>query len=80
MVRNLALDLKSLRVNLVSPGVVDSDMWGGDREGLMEEFARSTTIGKVGSTDEVAEAYLYLLKDTNVTGSCVSTNGGSLLI
>ena len=36
--------------------------------------------GRVASPEDVAEAYLYLLKDTNITGTTVSTNGGSLLV
>ncbi|KAJ5860306.1 uncharacterized protein N7529_007616 [Penicillium soppii] len=78
MTRNLALDLKPLRVNLVSPGVVDTPLWGSD--GVPKEMSGYTTLGKVGTPEEVAEAYLYLMKDTNATGSCISTNGGSLLL
>jgi NAD(P)-dependent dehydrogenase (short-subunit alcohol dehydrogenase family) len=76
--RTLALDLKPLRVNLVSPGVVATPLWGSD--GPPEEVKNQTALGKVGSPEEVAEAYVYLMKDTNATGSCVSTNAGSLLL
>ncbi|KAF3395902.1 putative oxidoreductase YkvO [Penicillium rolfsii] len=78
MTRNLALDLKPLRVNLVSPGVVATPLWG--TNGVPEEMSQHTTLGKVGTPEEVAEAYVYLMKDTNATGSCISTNGGSLLL
>ena len=78
MTRNLALDLKPLRVNLVSPGVVATPLWGS--AGVPNELKNHTTLGKVGTIDEVAEAYMYLMKDTNATGSCVSTNSGSLLM
>ncbi|KAL1967360.1 hypothetical protein VTN77DRAFT_3144 [Rasamsonia byssochlamydoides] len=79
MTRNLALDLKPLRVNLVSPGAVDTELWGPDREKLIAEFAKTAHLGKVATAEEVAESYIYLMKDTNATGSVVSTNGGSLL-
>ncbi|EAW07070.1 short-chain dehydrogenase [Aspergillus clavatus NRRL 1] len=78
LVRNLALDLKPLRVNLVSPGVVETPMWGPG--GVPDEMKKDSLLGKVGTPDEVAEAYVYLMKDTNATGSCVSSNSGSLLI
>ncbi len=42
-------------------------------------FGKGLLLGKVGSPEEVAEAYLYLMKDSNATGSCVSTNAGALL-
>ncbi|KAH6867859.1 short-chain dehydrogenase [Thelonectria olida] len=78
LTRNLALDLKPLRVNLVSPGVVVTPLHGPG--GVPDEAKKHTTLGKVGTPEEVAEAYLYCMKDTNVTGSCISTNGGALLI
>lgn len=78
LTRNLALDLKPLRVNLVSPGVVTTPLWG--QNGVPDEVKNHTTLNKVGAPEEVAEAYIYLMKDTNATGSCVSTNAGSLLV
>lgn len=78
LIRNLALDWKSLRVNLVSPGVVDTPLWG--PQGVSEAIKKSTALGKVGTIEEVDGAYVYLMKDTNATGSCISTNGGSLLL
>lgn len=78
MVRNLALDLQPTRVNLVSPGVVATPLWGS--AGVPDEMKNYTTLGKVGTVEEVSDAYVYLMKDTNATGSCVSTNAGSLLL
>ena len=65
-------------MNLVSPGVVDTPLHGPG--GVSEDFKSATTLGKVGTPEEVAEAYLYLMKDTNATGSSISTNAGSLLL
>ncbi|KAL3476824.1 hypothetical protein BJX99DRAFT_227432 [Aspergillus californicus] len=76
--RNLALDLKPLRVNIVSPGAVHTPMWGS--EGVTEEVARHTLLGKVGTVEEVAEAYVYLMKDSNATGACINTNSGAALL
>jgi NAD(P)-dependent dehydrogenase (short-subunit alcohol dehydrogenase family) len=78
LTQNLALDLKPMRVNLVSPGAVATPLWGS--AGVPEGLKNSTTLGKIGTAEEVAEAYIYLMKDTNATGSCVSTNAGSLLL
>lgn len=79
--RGLALDLAPIRVNAVSPGVTDTPMWGpdGQRSQMMDMFAKTALLGKVGTADEVAEAYIYLMKDSNNTGSCISTSGGVLL-
>ncbi|KAI5921254.1 hypothetical protein F4810DRAFT_678990 [Camillea tinctor] len=79
--RGLALDLAPIRVNLVSPGATDTALLGtGDKRAWMvERLAKECVTGKIGSAEEVAEAYIYLMKDTNSTGACVNTNGGRLL-
>jgi NAD(P)-dependent dehydrogenase (short-subunit alcohol dehydrogenase family) len=79
MTRNLALDLAPLRVNLVSPGATDTDLWGPNRAQMQEAAKKDAFMGKLGTPEEVAEAYIYLMKDTNSTGGCVTTSGGNLL-
>ena len=78
LVRNLALDLQPTRVNLVSPGVVATPLHG--PVGVSEEFNKHTTLDKVGAVEEVAEAYIYFIKDTNATSASISNNAGSLLL
>ncbi|MCJ1244659.1 hypothetical protein MMC30_001858 [Trapelia coarctata] len=84
MTRGLALDLKPVRVNLVSPGAVETPLWDAMSGEAFEKFKvgikSKMATGVFGNPDDVAEAYLYLLKDQNVTGSCISTNGGALLM
>lgn len=84
MTRGLALDLKPIRVNLVSPGMVDTELWDGIEESRRREMFNAASArlptGRVGRVEDVAESYLYLLKDENVTGSMISTNGGTLLV
>jgi NAD(P)-dependent dehydrogenase (short-subunit alcohol dehydrogenase family) len=83
--RGLALDLKPIRVNLVSPGAVDTELWTNSgfseeqRKGMMDGIASKLPTGKVPGPEEIAEAYVYLLRDHNITGTMVSTNGGFLL-
>lgn len=86
MVRGLALDLKPLRVNIVSPGAVKTELFSGipgitseKLEGLLESFRSQTTTGTVGRPEDLAESYLYLMKDQFATGSIVESNGGALL-
>lgn len=82
--RGLALDLQPIRVNLVSPGAVDTELWKGmpedAKKGMFEELAKKTPVGGVGKIEDVAESYLYLMKDRNVTGAMISTSGGHLLV
>lgn len=84
MTRGLALDLKPIRVNLISPGMVDTELWNGIDESRRRDMFKAASArlptGRVGRVQDVAESYLYLLKDENVTGTMVSTNGGALLV
>ncbi|CEJ87957.1 hypothetical protein VHEMI04567 [[Torrubiella] hemipterigena] len=83
LVKTLALEAAPIRVKLVSPGTTDTEVQGPDgsekRLKSMAAAGASSILGKVGAPEEVAEAYLYLMKDWNATGSVVSTSGGVLL-
>ncbi|CAO1639115.1 unnamed protein product [Sympodiomycopsis kandeliae] len=82
LTRQLAYDLKGLRVNLVSPGAVDTELWDDlpkeAKDGLMKGAAKNSLTDKVPKASDVAQTYLGLLKDTNVTAQTVYTDGGSL--
>jgi NAD(P)-dependent dehydrogenase (short-subunit alcohol dehydrogenase family) len=84
MTRNLALDIKPIRVNLVSPGAVDTELWDQlsreEREKLFASMEKGTLTGRVGAVEDVVEQFLALIRDKNVTGSIVRSDGGHLLI
>ena len=83
MTRNLALDLAPIRVNLISPGAVMTPLWDGmtaqRREEVLAGMQGRCTTGEVGRPEDVAESYLYVMRDRNVSGSVIDTNGGCLL-
>jgi len=84
MTRNLALDLKPVRVNLISPGLVDTELWSHmseeQKQGFFKQMEEKLPTGRVGKVDDVAEAYIYAMRDKNLTGSIISTNSGALLV
>ena len=83
MVRNLALDLRPVRVNGVSPGVVDTGLWRGEgeeRERFLEGCAEKMATGRVGRVEDVVESFLGALRDWNCDGSVVRTDGGALFM
>ncbi|CAJ2504382.1 Uu.00g117760.m01.CDS01 [Anthostomella pinea] len=88
LTRNLALDLQPRRVNIVEPGLVDTGLWdttwptAKEREEGLRELAEKLKlpVGKAGGVEEVAEAYVYLMRDRNATGEVVKTRGGSHLV
>lgn len=84
--KGMALDLAPLRVVLVCPGAVETELWDNlgrseeQKEGMRRHFRETLPTGRVGRREDVAEAYLYAVKDRNLTGAMVSSNGGQLLI
>ncbi|ORY18142.1 hypothetical protein BCR34DRAFT_583076 [Clohesyomyces aquaticus] len=83
MVRNLALDLRPVRVNGVSPGGVDTELWKmseEEKKKAFEEFARKMATGRIGMPEDVAEAFLVCMRDRNMDGAVVRTDGGVMLM
>ncbi|KAI9753066.1 MAG: RNA polymerase II mediator complex subunit [Chaenotheca gracillima] len=84
MVKNLALDLKPIRVNLISPGVVDTEMWAflpeEQRKSMMDFHREKHPTGEVATPANVAESYLYAMKDYNATGISIKTDSGATLV
>lgn len=81
--RGFAVDLKPIRVNCVAPGAVNTELmqsFSGDRlELILKHFRSMTTTGTVGRPEDLAETYLYCMKDKFITGSVLHSNGGYLL-
>lgn len=86
MTRGLALELKPIRVNLVCPGTVDTELWEtslGSKEVAKQALgamAANTATGAVGSVVDVTETYLYLMKDKNVTATAIRTDSGLFIL
>lgn len=84
LTRALAVELAPLRVNIVSPGVVKSPLWAGmaeaDREALYRQVGESLPVGHAGEPEEVAEAYLYAMRQTYGTGQVIAVDGGARLV
>ncbi|MEU6427747.1 SDR family oxidoreductase [Microbispora sp. NPDC046973] len=79
MVPGLAVELAPVRVNAVSPGVIDTEWWDGlgdDRQGMLDAFAAATTLGRVGTPTDVANAIAYLVETGYTTGTVLTVDGG----
>ena len=86
LMRGLAVDLKPIRVNLVAPGPVKTEMMeklsGGSpekTEKLLKEFESHTLTGPVGTPEDIAECYLWLIKDHGVTETVAKSDCGYTL-
>jgi NAD(P)-dependent dehydrogenase (short-subunit alcohol dehydrogenase family) len=84
LTRALAVELAPLRVNVVTPGVVESPLWNtmpeGERKALFDHMANALPLKHVGTPEEVAESYLYAMKQTYGTGQSITVDGGGVLV
>lgn len=81
--RHLAKELAPRRVNVVSPGVVDTSLWGEPgsdaRLALLARVGAALPVQRVGEPYELARAYLFAMTNGFVTGSVIDVDGGGLL-
>ncbi|KAJ5595891.1 hypothetical protein VI817_004769 [Penicillium citrinum] len=82
LVRGLAVDLKPIRVNAVSPGAVHTELFSQfpNVDSILEIFRQSSLTGTVGKPEDLAESYIYVMKDHFVTGTVIESNGGARLV
>ena len=84
LTRALAVELAPIRVNIVSPGVVQTPLWANmaeaDRAALYQQMADRLPVGHVGDAAEIAQAYLYLMRQTYSTGQVLVVDGGAVLV
>jgi NAD(P)-dependent dehydrogenase (short-subunit alcohol dehydrogenase family) len=83
MVPPLAAELAPLRVNAVSPGVVDTPWWDAQpaamRDAVFGGLAPALPAGRVGRPHEVAHAVVALATNGYITGSVLDCSGGGHL-
>ncbi|WP_248927974.1 SDR family oxidoreductase [Paenibacillus hamazuiensis] len=80
MVPILAVELAPLRVNAVSPGVVDTPWWNWlpeeQRAAALKFYEDQAPVGRVGQPEDIAKAICYLIDNTFVTGTVLEVDGG----
>jgi NAD(P)-dependent dehydrogenase (short-subunit alcohol dehydrogenase family) len=77
---SLAVETKPVRVNVVVPGAIETELLAPFPAELKETFKSKTLVGTLGKPEDTAEAYLYLMKDNFITGATIHTNGGFFLV
>jgi NAD(P)-dependent dehydrogenase (short-subunit alcohol dehydrogenase family) len=81
--RHLAKELAPRRVNVISPGVVDTSLWGeagsDARAATIARVSNALPVKRVGVPAELAQAYLFVMTNGFVTGALIDVDGGGLL-
>lgn len=84
LVRSLALELAPVRVNVVSPGWVDTPIWdtfaGDAKTQRLAEMAARLPVGRVGRPADIAQAFVALMDNGFTTGSVLHVDGGHRLV
>lgn len=80
MARELGPD--GIRVNCVTPGLIQTDITGGKlTDEMRTDILKGIPLNRLGNAEDVAGAYLFLASDLSayITGAVIDVNGGMLI-
>ena len=77
-VKSLSSEISPIRINAVSPGFIERHINDSSRYDAIKKLGASPSINRLGTQDEVALAYVYLLKNKYSTGNILVVDGGEL--
>jgi NAD(P)-dependent dehydrogenase (short-subunit alcohol dehydrogenase family) len=84
LIRNLALELAPIRVNLIAAGFVDTPLsatlLGDQLDARREQLRRTLPIQRVVGPADIAALAVHLMTNTAVTGATFDIDGGQQLI
>ena len=81
-VRAIAPEIAPKRINVVSPGVIDTPMFGPEsdqRVKMLEGATAKHLIPRAGTPEEVANGILFVVENSYVTGTTIDVDGGWIL-
>ncbi len=83
LTRSLAVELAPIRVNTISPGVIDTGAWDGfgedGKRNYFEHISSTNPARRIGTTDDVAGAVLFAMTNSFLTGVTLKIDGGEPL-
>jgi NAD(P)-dependent dehydrogenase (short-subunit alcohol dehydrogenase family) len=84
LVKPLAVELAPIRVNGVSPGIVDTPWWSGlpgqARQAYFAQAAAQLPTGRVATAQEIADVVVLAATNPNLTGTVIEADGGARLV
>jgi len=82
LTRGLALEFAPVRVNTVSPGLVETPLWSNvdaTRLAQIHQMGERTPVGRVGQPQDIAMQIVACMTNSFMTGSIIYLDGGYLL-
>lgn len=83
LARGLAVELSPIRVNCISPGLVDTPVWTAlpddQRNAMFAKVAAALPAKRIGKPEDIAQTALYLMSNGFTTGAIIAADGGHLL-
>ena len=83
LTRCLALELAPIRVNAISPGVVDTGIWDSlgeqGKQDYFEHFRTHNPARRIGAPQDIADAVLFAMTNPFLTGVTLRVDGGEPL-
>ena len=80
MARSLTRELgvRNVTCNVVAPGFIETDMTAALSDDLIADYKKRIPVGRLGSTDDIAAAALYLASDQAgyISGAVLPVDGG----
>ena len=79
--RTVAREIAPRRINVVSPGQIDTPMvalQGDARREMYEKATANNLIPRAGTADEVAQAIVFAVENEFITGTTIDVDGGWL--
>jgi NAD(P)-dependent dehydrogenase (short-subunit alcohol dehydrogenase family) len=82
--RAMAVELAPLRVNNIAAGVIKTNLWNNisdeAREGYFKHLESTLLLKRVGEAEDIARAFIYLMKQPYATGQSLVIDGGAVLV
>jgi NAD(P)-dependent dehydrogenase (short-subunit alcohol dehydrogenase family) len=82
--RVLAVELAPVRVNVITPGLVETELWApvpaDARAALFANAAKTLPARRVGRADDLAAMYLAVMANPYMTGEAIVVDGGGVLV
>ena len=80
--RGIAPEIAPKRINIVSPGIIDTPMsplQGKEREDYYKNTTNNNLIPRAGTPDEVATGLIFAIENEFITGTTIDIDGGLLI-